>query len=238
MGDYFHGEGRVRGRWREAFAEFADGFRNHKAMDREMQESLAVIRILSLLKIALPRGIHLLKGNHENVANESAGGNQPFGKFAYEGAMVLDYIRLVYDDRVLAGLYYFEKNLPLLAVGKHFLVSHAEPARLFTQEEIIEYRSRGDVVYGMTWTDDDQADTDAVEQMIDHYLAPEVQAEARYFGGHRPVSGRYNLRGRYVQIHNPSKYLMAVLPPDRPADPERDIFEFGTPEDASDGENT
>jgi hypothetical protein len=154
--------------------------------------------------------------------------------------MVLDYVRMVYGERILAGLYYFEKRLPLLAIGKHFLISHAEPARMFAYEEVVEYRQLEEVVDGMTWTDDGQANPDAVKQMIEHYLAPEVHDSAYYFGGHRPVTGRYNLRagGRYVQIHNPSKYIVAVLPPDRPPDPAHDIFETGTPEDARDGENS
>lgn len=237
LGDYFHGEGRVRRRWKRAFEEFSDGFRNHASMDEEMAESLAVLMMVATLKAAFPSKVHLLKGNHENVTNESGGGNYPFGKYAYEGAMVLDYLQLVYNDEVIARIYEFEKRLPLLAVGERYIITHAEPARLFSREEVIEYRNREEVVYGLTWTDNDDADPHAVEETLAHYLGPERSRQALHFGGHRPVSGSYGLRasGRYVQIHNPSRYIMALLPPGRPADPERDVVDLGAGEDATDG---
>lgn len=238
LGDYFHGEGRVRRRWKRAFDEFSDGFRTHTAMDEEMTESLAVLMMVASLKTTFPARVHLLKGNHENVTNESGGGNYPFGKYAYEGAMVLDYLQLRYNDEVIARLYEFEKRLPLLAVGERFIITHAEPARFFSREEVVEYRTRDEVVYGLTWTDNDQAEANAVERMLAHYLGSERAERALHFGGHRPVTGSYNLRagGRYVQIHNPSRYIMALLPPDRPVDPERDVVDLGAGEDAIDGQ--
>jgi hypothetical protein len=49
--------------------------------------------------------------------------------------------------------------------------------------------------------------------MIEHYLPEDVWGEARYFGGHRPVSDRYLARaeGRYLQIHNPLKFQVALV---------------------------
>lgn len=237
LGDYFHGEARVRQRWRRALAEFADGFRSHKAMDEEMAESLAVLLMVASLKAALPTRVHLLKGNHENIRNESKEGNHPFGKFAYEGAMVLEYMRLRYTDAQIDRLYEFEKRLPLVAVGRHFLITHAEPARFYSRAEVIDYRSREEVVEGLTWTDNDRAERNAVDQMLAHYLSGVEAPTALHFGGHRPVRGRYHLRarGRYVQIHNPSRYIMALLVPNRPVDLARDVLDIGAPEDAIDG---
>ena len=236
LGDYFHGEGRVRQRWRRARAEFSNGFISHAAMDEEMTESLAVLMMIATLKSVAPARFHLLKGNHENIANESGGGNRPFGKYAYEGAMVLEYVRLVYNDELIARIHEFEKRLPLLAIGRHYLISHAEPARFFPRDEVIEYRNRDGVIYGLTWTDNDQAETDAVERMLGGYLDAREARTALYFGGHRPVAGRYSLRaaGRYVQIHNPSRYIMALLAPDRPVELSRDVIELGAPEDSND----
>ena len=64
--------------------------------------------------------------------------------------------------------------------------------------------------------------------MLEHYLGAEVAATAFHFGGHRPVRGGYNLRsdGRYVQIHDPDRYVVAVLPPEQPIELERDIREL------------
>ena len=46
--------------------------------------------------------------------------------------------------------------------------------------------------------------------------------------GHWPVRGGYNLRydGRYVQIHDPDRYVVAVLPPEQRIDLDRDIREL------------
>ena len=240
LGDYFHGEGRVRSRWKRALGEFSERFRSHAAMDGEMTESLSVVMMLARLKCAIPNRVHLLKGNHENIRNESGRGNHPFGKYAYEGAMVLEYVRMVYTEPIIAQLYEFEKRLPLLAIGRYFLITHAEPARFFSRDEIIEYRNRDDVVYGLTWTDNEQAEAGTVGRMLSHYLGAQEADSALHFGGHRPIPGMYNLRaaGRYVQIHNPSRYIMAILPPERPANLEADVIDLGASEDASDGSTT
>ena len=237
LGDYFHGEGRVKKRWKRALDEFSNGFVTHEAMDREMVEGLAVLMMIARLKSALPSQVHLLKGNHENVGNESGNGNYPFGKYAYEGEMVLEYLRLAYSDGLIGRIAEFERRLPLFAIGRYFLVSHAEPARFFSRDEVIGYLHRDEVVYGLTWTDNDEAEPDAVERMLEAYLGEDEASTALHFGGHRAVAERYQLRagGRYVQIHNPSRYIMALLVPDRPPDPARDIIDLGPIEDASDG---
>lgn len=240
VGDYFHGEARVRRRWSAAFKEYCDGFRTHSAMDEEMAESLSVLMMLAALKVSAPSAVHLLKGNHENVANESGSGNHPFVKFAHESAMVFEYMRMIYGMAMLGAVYYAEKRLPLLAVGGRYVISHAEPARLFSRDEVVGYRDSDEVVHGLTWTDNDEAEPDAVERMIDYYLPEERRDGARYFGGHRPVPGLYKLRagGRYVQFHNPSRYVVAVLWPDRNPDPEQDIIDLGPNQDADDAPNS
>lgn len=236
VGDYFHGEGRVRGRWAAALEEYLGGYDFHSAMDQEMSESLAAFMMLTALKISTPHGVHLLKGNHENVANEEGFGNHPFVKFANEGEMVRAYLSFVYGEEVLSFVYRAEKGFPLLAVGRYFLVGHAEPRRAFSAEEIIDYRDQEEVIHGMTWTDNDEAEPDAVEKMLRLHLSPDALEGARYFGGHRPVAGRFSLRagGRYVQIHNPQRYVIAILPPDRAPNPEIDVVDLGPNEDARD----
>lgn len=240
VGDYFHGEGRVRRRWAEALEEHIGGYRTHTAMDAEMGESLSALLMVAAAKVTFPARVHLLKGNHENVSNESGGGNYPFVKFANEGAMVADYLKQFYGPGVLARIYYVEKRLPLITVGRHFLISHAEPARLFEPEEVIDYRNRPEVVYGLSWTNNDEAEAGSVVRMLRCYLPPQTAESALYFGGHRPVSGRFGFRaeGRYVQIHNPDRYIVAVLPADRPPEPESDVLDLGPNEDAVDGSHS
>jgi hypothetical protein len=225
VGDGFHAEGRAAARWQAALEEFRHGYRKHEAMDAEMRESLGLMEMVMELKTSLPRCFHFLKGNHENIANEQGDGNYPFLKFANEGLMVLVYMRAFFGDDVLEAHARFEKRLPLLAVGRNFLVSHAEPAGFFSREEVLEYRELPEVIYGLTWTDNGDAEENSVGEMLAGYLGATQAEQAYYFGGHRPVRGRFAVRaeGRYVQIHNPESFVVAVLPAEGEIDPERDI---------------
>jgi hypothetical protein len=235
VGDYVHAEHRAHGRWLRAFEEFSGGYVEHAAMDEEMRESLGTVEVLLELKRALPDGVHLLKGNHENIKNEEGDGNLPFGKFAYEGAMVAAYMEQFYGDEVLDAFARVEHLFPLLAVGPHFLVSHAEPQAFYSRTDVIEYRQKPEVTFGLTWTPNDGAEAGSVERMLSHYLGT---TDALHFGGHRPVRGAYALRagGRYVQLHNPDAQIIAVLAPDRDIDLARDIIILNAKEDLAHGE--
>ena len=226
LGDGMHAEARAASRWKAAQREFAGGYRKHSHMDEEMRESLGLMQMVMECKAAFPGGFHFLKGNHENIANEEGGGNHPFVKFALEGFMVADYMRLFYGEEILSGHYEFEKQLPLLAVGGSFLASHAEPAQFFPWERVVGFRDDPQVVLGLTWTADEEAEAGSVQRMLEHYLGR--AEDAYYFGGHRPVRG-FNLRadGRYVQIHDPERWVLGLLPADGRIDPGRDILDIG-----------
>jgi len=228
VGDGFHAEGRAAGRWQKAYEEFRTDYRTHEYMDEEMRESLGVMEMVIEVKSVYPDRFHFLKGNHENVANEQGNGNYPFRKYAYEGPMVAQYVLQFCGEEFFETYYEFEKNLPLFAIGRNFLVSHSEPADFFDREAILEYRSRPDVIEGLTWTANDEAVEDSVTRMLEEYLENGVVGEAFYFGGHRPVREQYNLRanGKYVQIHNPERFIVALIDPERPIDLERDVFEI------------
>ena len=213
LGDAFHGEIRVLNRWLEAYSEFQSGFDSHSSMDEEMVENLSTVEIVMLLKSAFPDNFHFLKGNHENITNELGEGNFPFMKFVDEGAMVAEYVNRFLGPNFVRDHRRYEKNLPLLAVGRNFLVSHAEPARFFSRNDVTQFRIRPDVVAGLTWTDNDAAERGSVRKMIEHFLGKAGKGMF-YFGGHRPVPGLFNRRaaGRYIQIHNPRQYQIALLP--------------------------
>lgn len=230
LGDGMHAEGRAAARWRAALGEFNDGWRRRVNMDEEMRESLGVMAMVMEAKRYFPEHFHFLKGNHENIANEAGGGNFPFRKFALEGLMVSDYMRRFYGEEILGEMAAFEKELPLLAVGHGFLASHAEPAEFFTEERVVEYRQDADVVAGLTWTDNGEADPESVPAMLDAYLGEEAKG-AYYFGGHRAVEGSYRLRagGRFVQIHDPARSVIACCPPSGEIDLDRDVRDIERP---------
>ena len=226
LGDGFHSERRGADRWKKALDEFKDSYEKHNHMDDEMRENLGVMEMVQELKLAFPDHFHFLKGNHENIANEKGEGNFPFRKYAFEGPMVMEYVTKFYGEAFLKTYYEFEKKLPLLAVGNGFLVSHSEPAAFFDKESVIEYRENPHVVEGLTWTDNDAAEEGSVQRMLQYYLGD--TGPGLYFGGHRPVTGMYNLRaeGKYVQIHNPDKFIVTLVKNGRAFDPERNIIEI------------
>lgn len=226
VGDGFHSEKRGAERWRKAWDEYQDGFKRHTAMDREMMESFGVMRMVFYLKSCFPDQIHFLKGNHENILNEESADNRPFGKFVFEGQMVRDWTEIFLGNTVLDRYSLIEKNFPVVAVGKNFMISHAEPRVFITQNDIVNYRKNREIVFDLSWTSNGVAEEDSVHRMIDQFLSDhEFDGEAFYFGGHRPVSGLYTTRadGAYIQIHNPDKHITAFILPDKEIDLEKDI---------------
>ncbi|MBN2441000.1 MAG: metallophosphoesterase, partial [Spirochaetales bacterium] len=205
VGDGFHAEGRAAKRWKLAFEEYSDKFKKHNHIDDEMRESLGIMEMVMLMKTTFPDNFHFLKGNHENIANERGGGNYPFRKYAYEGAMVLEYITQFYGDAFFKEYYAFEKNLPLFAIGRNFLISHAEPQYFFEYNDILHYLDNSHVVRGLTWTDNNAAEPGSVREMLEFYLETPDLTGCYYFGGHRAVLGKFSRRadGKYIQIHNP-----------------------------------
>jgi hypothetical protein len=225
LGDGVHAEGRAVRRWRAALAEFEEEYRVHESMDEEMRESLGVMGMVMEVKRCFPDRFHFLKGNHENITNEMGGGNMPFRKYALEGLMTLDYMRRFYGEEILKAYALFERELPLLAVGSGFLLSHGEPRSFYERQRLIAYRRSPEVVEGLTWTDNDEAEPGSVQRMLAHYLGGEGETNGYYFTGHRPVSGGYRLRaaGRLVQIHDPERFVIAHLPDSGGIDPQRDV---------------
>ena len=228
VGDAMHGEKRAAKRWADAYNEFLTDYATHKNIDVEMKESFGVMEMIMEVKRNFPDNFHFLKGNHENIKNEEGGGNNPFIKFSHEGPMVSYYVEKFYGGEFLNKYYYYEKNLPLFTVGKNFLISHAEPWDFYNKDEILEYRNNPDVVEGLTWTADEAASDGSVAQMMNNYIENEEDREkSYYFGGHRPVRDLYNTRagGKYVQIHNPDKFILAWIDIND-IDLDRDIIEL------------
>jgi len=228
VGDGVHAEKRAAKRWVKAYKEFLGDYEVHDSVDDEIRESLGLMEMIMEVKLNFPSNFHFFKGNHENIKNEEGGGNYPFVKFSYEGPMMVHYIKKFYGDEFLEHYYQFEKNLPLFAVGKNFLVSHAEPLSFYSREKILEYRKNPDVIEGLTWTADDSANDGSVQEMLDFYIENEEDRKmSYYFGGHRPVKDLYNPRaqGRYIQIHNPDKFIIARIW-ENTIDLKRDIVEL------------
>lgn len=228
LGDGVHSEGNFASRWRKAYKEYAGQYRKQNAMEEEIADSFHLMLVVMLLKIRYRGKFNFLKGNHENILNEYGEGNYPFAKFANEGDMILKYFQKNYGEELLNQYAFFEKRLPVFAVGNYFIASHAEPSGYYNKEEIINYKKSKGVIEAFTWTDNFTAPSGMANRYLQEYLG-EIFESGYYFGGHRPIRGLYNQIGeeRYIQIHNPQKRVAVFLDAEKdlPVDPDRNITE-------------
>lgn len=224
VGDAFHSEARGRVRWQKAMKEWSTGYKTHKHMDSEMRENLGLLEMLNVVKTAYPNQFHFLKGNHENIANEQGGGNFPFRKFAVEGEMVKLWVQTFLGMELFDIIYRWEKALPLMAEGQDFIVSHAEPGRGVSPDEVINAYETPDLIRDLTWVDNGQAADYSVAGTLHNFAKDEKLS--RIFGGHRAVRGCYALRqdGRYVQINTPNSWVIAAFSDMKNFQPDNNII--------------
>lgn len=225
VGDLLHSEMRGRMRWIQAYSEFACGEYEGAAMTSEMMEGLSLLCMVLELKSEFPEYFHILKGNHENILNQTGGGDFAFCKFVDEGEMVRRFMESHYGDEILYLISIFEKSLPLVAAFQECVISHGEPSRPFLKKEIINGLKNADVVQGLTWTKNDCVQNGSVLALLKKLTRRKDFCETRYIGGHRPVCENYALRqnGLYIQIHNPERQNIALVHKGRTFNPDTDI---------------
>ena len=233
VGDGVHSEIRGYERWKKAYAEYnKTGNILTPEMHEEMKENISTMQIVMELKNTFVENFHFLKGNHENVLNITDFQNYSFRKFAQEGDMCRMFLQEYYGDLVLHLINEWENLLPICALFKNYAVSHAEPAKKYTKDEIINYKNpASDVIIGFTWTPNDLVEDRTVvsiyNQLTNGCQFSQNASKFLWFGGHRPVPERYLTRqnGKYVQIHNPEKMNVAILKPGTEFNFEEDIVE-------------
>lgn len=224
VGDIMHSERRTKERWIAAKTETDSGVYTGPAMSAEMLDGLSVLCGFMLLKKFFPEHVHILKGNHENIYNSTGEGDYSFRKYADEGQMVKRFMQEYYGDDIVYILHCVEKSLPLVFAGKKCVVSHAEPLKSYSKQEIIDARLNTTVIEGLTWTDNNEAAENSAVEIIKNLCKDE---DVVYIGGHRPVLNNYEYRqnGKYIQIHNPSKQNISFIDNKKLFNPETDIFE-------------
>ncbi|MBQ6781161.1 MAG: metallophosphoesterase [Treponema sp.] len=225
VGDLFHSEGRGRERWLSAWENYEAGDYESSEMTAEMLENLTLFQMVLLVKKRFPAHFHFLKGNHENMLNEWGRGNYPFRKFADEGGMVYDFMASHYGDAVLHLMGLWEHLLPVCAAFPQCVVTHAEPQSVYTRAQFVDYQKHPDVVLGLTWTANGEAEDGSVEKNLRTLLGKERAETAVWLSGHRPVHGSYALRqnGKLIQIHNPEREQVAIALPEKQFSPATDV---------------
>ena len=230
VGDILHTEMGTRERWMAAEAEFNNEIFTGPAMSAEMQEGLSLWCALMELKKNYPEYVHILKGNHENILNETGGGDFAFRKLADEGEMCRCFVQEFYGDDILYLMNCIEQSLPLYYFGKRCSVSHAEPMRAFTRDELINARTYPGVVKGLIWTNNGEAAEGSAVGTVKNLFDREKEEVPEGYvslGGHRPVTGNYKSLqdGKYIQIHNPARQNIAFVQSDKSFNPDEDLLE-------------
>ncbi|MFZ3109938.1 MAG: hypothetical protein WA234_04540 [Rectinemataceae bacterium] len=224
LGDILNSEGRIGAdRWAKAALRMAnsgipDGLLGPE-MDEEMGASMAALGIVMLLKSRLGAGFHCLKGNHDNITNTNLNGDAGFYKYALEGAMGAEWFRLRYGEDLMRLVRHYERSLPLVAAGRRFCASHAEPAFALGIDDLLDYRKRADVVGALIWTGNGQAAKGAVAASLQALLGAKCKGRSLWIAGHRSIRGSYVLRaggaegteGSLMQIHNPERRQFAWI---------------------------
>ncbi len=228
LGDGLHSEYRGKERWIKAEELWQENHITNKYLCEEMYEGLSLMTRVMETKCKYPENFHFLRGNHENILNQFFCGAMPFRKFACEGEMVRDFMIEVYGQEITEKYADFEHNLPLFAKGKNFLASHAEPVRAYTKHELIDGFLDEDLIRGLTWTANDQADENSVETMLENLLPKEQNA--LYFAGHRTIQETHKLlrNRKFIQIHNQKEHFISIIQPNRVFDPLQDIYDTKT----------
>jgi hypothetical protein len=219
LGDLLHSEGkRAAERWSSAARLALDsegpGGILSAQMDEEMGASLRTLCVVLELKLRFPGAFHCLKGNHDNMSNTAQNGDLPFYKYAAEGSMGAAWFVLRYGNDLLSLMRRYERSLPLVAHGRRYCASHAEPAFPMGPERITNYRSDPELVQALIWTGNDEAAPGSVEKSMASLLGADLpQDDWIWISGHRAVAGNFSLRaqGLLAQIHNPARRQAAVL---------------------------
>lgn len=226
VGDAIHTEHTAE-RWRQIEDEFNNKCYTGQNMTEEMIECLSTLTGIMKLKCDYPENFHFIKGNHENILNETANGDYAFCKYAEEGQMVKKFISEYYGDDILFLISFYEQSLPLIISSKNCVISHAEPSKSFTREQLINAKLDAETVFGLIWTRNGQVKENTVEFVLNELLGKKHASKAFYFAGHRPVKGKYSLRqnGKFIQIHNPLEQNVAIVSKDKIFNPDEDIYE-------------
>ena len=229
LGDGPHTEGPLaKPRWQKAWEEFQTDWKTSSAMKEEMTLAFNAMEMVARLISVFPGHFFFLKGNHDNILNQDGGGNHSFGKYAYEGLMAFLWTQDFLGEEFLSAYDGFERALPLVARGRGFLATHAEPAFAITVTDAVEARLRPEIIEALTWTANDAADPEAVDSTLAAFVDP-ADLPGLAFGGHRPVHNRFSLRseGRFVQIHDVDHHQAALVFPGQSFDPVTGIIDLG-----------
>lgn len=218
LGDAMHAEGRAAARWSRA-----DNKPLGKAMRKEAGESLGTMKLIMDLKAASPEHFHYLKGNHDNILNQRKAGDWPVAKYTDrgEGALLKTFAGRRFGRAFLKRWHRFESLLPIVAVGSGFALAHSGPGSVLPWRAVQSKQARA--VESFTWTDlthDGKQQARLARQQLRELGVP----DGFFLVGHRPAR-RVRKQGQLFQLNNEQQMYFAVLEPNKPFNPARDVHD-------------
>ncbi len=171
--------------------------------------SLAALCLVRSLKES-SRGIHCLKGNHDNgmISNlrDSAFSNSALE--ARGGRMA----QIRYGEAICERFGATKGSSLWSRRGTVLRQPRGAGIRLGPRD--LSNTGAADIVSALIWTANGEAEVESVQHTLSAILKPFIAEERGFWlSGHRPVDGTHALRarGRLVQIHNPERRQVAWI---------------------------
>ncbi len=194
----------------------------------EMIHELTTIKILCDIKSAFPGNVHILRGNHDDVRGRIVGlymkGMIP------QSQMVLEWLVVNFGREFIDLVMEFEDCLALIAEGDNFMTSHSAPGRILHKEEV--KNKEGDVAEMLTWTENREEfgglrETELKRNICETWRNLGKAAKPLWVAGHRtveePMLYREQAGGIFVQINNPTAFIIGIIPANKMFDAEKHI---------------
>lgn len=195
-------------------------------MKAEIIRSLGLMKMVMDLKAAYPDSFHFIRGNHDSATSDVS----KLGE--HQSILVKEWIIENFGQEFFDKFAQFEKVLPSMIIdrkadGREVVYSHSAPAQA-VDKKLIEDR---DFRAYISLSTGENVGKNVVEKDlqngIDATLSSVGVPNATMIIGHRPVEEgtlyRSQLNNKLIQINDPKRHIIAVVPSDREFNPEKDI---------------
>ncbi len=196
-------------------------------LSREMANNLNTMKLIMDLKINFPNYFHFLRGNHEDINSEIKKNE------ILQTTKAREWLNNNFGDKFIFKWSQFEKKLPIMAKGSNFVVTHAAPNVVHTEQEIALKNCNVFPAFTECENRPDKPDSLREERLykdIDGNLKNlNMSEDSRWFIGHRTTGEnlyRSQLNGRLIQINKDDGYVVAIVPVNDEFNPDKDIIDL------------
>jgi len=220
LGDVMHSERRGE-LWRRGMTD--------AELREELGESLGTLKRLAELKLAHPEHFHFLRGNHDDLGPVDG----PPGDLPLQITRTRAFVSASLGEPLRAELARLFTALPIAAVGKGFVASHADPMFPVSRAEVEARSDRAAVALTRTRTRSFGSLRRTLvtrgDDVVPQTLARLADDPGRdlYLHGHLWASPM-TVEGRRVYFGHPRDSAFLRLDPEHPRTPWEQLFEAGS----------